>query len=402
MNSFMVGRQPIFDARLGVVGYELLFRGPDARPCGDAMTAQILVRSGLDMGLASLVGDKLAFVNTTRSYLVGEHEIPFPPRQTVIDILEDVERDDEVLAGCRRLVQNGYTLCADGRSQLELDPLLELVSMIKVDVFGLAPADLPAAVMSYSAYGVKLVAKRVEAREQFEACQRLGFDLFQGYLLSRPENLQGRAITPNRFALLRILEKVCDPSTSADEIEEIVKTDAALSYRFLRVAGAGAARGLSRRLSSVREGVVLVGQRRLRAWVSLMLLADNYDDGSGEQLNMAMARAKMAELMAARLAPAQPPMAERAFTAGLLSALGLLLGCPLEEALQELSLTAEVEGAVLSGEGLLGRILGDVLAWEVGDNSVVRCGLDMAQVAEAYVEALAWANSLSSLMASAS
>jgi EAL and modified HD-GYP domain-containing signal transduction protein len=295
------------------------------------------------------------------------------------------------VAGCRRLAQNGYTLAADGRAQQDYDPLLELVSMIKVDVFGLSAAELPAAVMHCSAYGVKLVAKRVETHEQMKACQRLGFDLFQGYLLSRPETMEGQALNPNRLACLHILEKLCDPDTSAEEIEDVVKTDAALSYRFLRIAGAGAARGLSRRLSSVREGVVLVGQRRLRAWVTLMLLSDHHQDGSDEQLNIAMTRAKMAELMALRL---QPGAAEQAFTAGLISALDILLGVPLPEVLAQLSLTSEVEEAVVGRTGLLGGIVDDVLAWEVGDNASVRSELGMEQVADAYVEALTWATNV--------
>lgn len=389
MNRFMVGRQPIFNAKLGVIGYELLFRDPASDVGGDAMTADVLVHTCIDIGLSSLVGDRLAFINTTRSYLVGEQEIPFPPRQTVIDILEDVPRDAEVVAGCRRLVQNGYTLAADGRARQEYDPLLELVSMIKVDVLGLSPSELPAAVMYCSAYGVKLVAKRVEAHEQLYTCKRLGFDLFQGYLLSRPEIIEGQALSPSRLACLRVLERLCDPLTSAGEIEEIVKTDPALSYRFLRIAGAGAARGLSRRLSSVREGVVLIGQRRLRAWVALMLLADENHPGSEEHLTLAMTRAKMAEALAATL---RPDLAEQAFTAGLVSALDLLLGSPLPRLVPELSLTTEVEDAVLDHGGPLGGLLNDVLAWEVGDSSDVRSGVDLASLEEAYVDALAWAN----------
>ena len=84
MSQFMVGRQPIFDAQLDVRGYELLFRDPASPGLdGDAMTADVLVRAGLDVGLSSLVGDKLAFVNATRAFLVGEHELPFPAGQTV-------------------------------------------------------------------------------------------------------------------------------------------------------------------------------------------------------------------------------------------------------------------------------------------------------------------------------
>jgi EAL and modified HD-GYP domain-containing signal transduction protein len=231
----------------------------------------------------------------------------------------------------------------------------------------------------------------VETHEQLRACQRLGFDLFQGYVLSRPENVEGQAISPNRLACLRILEKLCDPDTSPEEIEDIVKTDAALSYRFLRVAGSGAARGLSRRLGSVREGVVLVGQRRLRAWVSLMLLSDQKQEGSEEQLTIAMTRAKMAELIASDL---QPTLGDTAFTVGLISSLDILLGVSLEDVVGQLSLTSEIEEAVLNHAGLLGKIVEDVLAWEVGDNRVVRCGMAMEGVADAYVQALKWATTV--------
>lgn len=264
--------------------------------------------------------------------------------------------------------------------------------MIKIDVYGLTADELPGAVMQYSAYGVKLVAKKVETREQLRACQRLGFDLFQGYVLSRPEIIEGQVLSPNKLACLRILERLCDPETSAEEIEDVVKTDAALSYRFLRIAGAGAARGFSRRLSSVREGVVLVGQRRLRAWVTLMLLADNRGhEGADEQLAIAMTRAKMAELMAMELAPS---LAEQAFTVGLVSALDLLLSTPIAEIMKDLSLTAEVEEALLDRAGLLGGVLEDVLAWEVGGAQVVRSGLEMASISEAYEQALSWATDL--------
>lgn len=111
MTQFMVGRQPIFDAKLDVRGYELLFRDP-ATPGldGDAMTADVLVRAGLDLALSSLVGNKLAFVNATRAFLLGEHELPLPPAQTVIEVLEGIGRSPEVVEGCKRLAETGYRL----------------------------------------------------------------------------------------------------------------------------------------------------------------------------------------------------------------------------------------------------------------------------------------------------
>ncbi len=391
MSQFMVGRQPIFDAELGVRGYELLFRDPSFPGLnGDAMTADVLVRAGLDVGLSSLVGAKLAFVNATRAFLVGEQELPFPAPQTVVEVLEDVAHDPEVVSGCRSLVDSGYTLALDDYVwEDDDDPLLELASIVKLDVLTLTPAQLAHAIERRAGFGVELVAEKVETRWQLNACRELGFDLYQGHLLSRPEIVEGHALSPRKLTCLRVIEKLCDPTTSASEIETIVQSDVALSYRFLRVAGAGASRGLFRRLSSVRDAVVLLGQRRLRAWVTLMLL-DGAGDGSNERLTIAMTRARMAEMMAE---PRGPSMADSAYTVGLVSALDLLLHASLTHIVEGLSLSSELEDALLGHTGALGAVLADVMAWEVGGESFHgRSGTRPAELERCYVQALAWAN----------
>jgi EAL and modified HD-GYP domain-containing signal transduction protein len=362
MSRFMLGRQPIFGAHLGVRGYELLFRGPASHMTdGVAMTADVLVRAGLDVGLGDLVGDKRVFVKAPRAFLVGDIDFPLPPRQTVIEIVQDVARTPEVVAGCRHLVQNGYALALDHYVwDDDDDPLLELVSIIKLDVLTLTPAQLLNAVNHNSKFGVELLAEKIEAREQLETCQKLGFDLFEGYLLGRPEVVEGEALCPNKVTCLRIVEELCNPGASAVEIQNLVQTDAALSYRFLRAAGAGAARGLFPRLSSVREAVVSLGARRLRTWVVLMLLASSYE-AADEHLDLAMARARTSELTAVAL---EPRLADSAFTVGLLSALDELLATPLPQLVDGLSLTSELENALLVRTGVLGRILTEVLQRE--------------------------------------
>jgi EAL and modified HD-GYP domain-containing signal transduction protein len=386
----MVGRQPIFDSKLRVHGYELLFRDPgSAQPDGDAMTADVLVRSGLDIGLGGLVGTKPAFVNATRSFLIGDHELPFSPEQVVIEVLEHVPRDAEVVAGCQRLVQNGYTLALDDYVwEGNQDPLLELASIIKLDVLALTATELAEAATNCLMFGVRLVAEKVETREQLQACQELSFELFQGYLLARPDAVEGQALSPSRITCLRMLDKLCDPRTSAGDVEDIVRSDPALSFRFMRAAGAGAAGGLFRPLRSVREAVVLLGERRLRAWVMLMLLSDAHD-GSDEQLIMALTRARMAENMAMAV---KPRLSEQAFTVGLVSSLDLLLQAPLPTVINELSLAQELKEALLSRSGPLGGILDDVLSWEVGAQAFQeRSGLGPVDIEPCYLQALAWA-----------
>lgn len=389
MGSYMVGRQPIFDGERRVSGYELLFRGPDHLGSrGDAMTADVLVRAGLDLGLEAIVGSKLAFVNATRSFLVGEQPVPLPAAQTVVEVLEDVAHDDEVIEGCRRLADQGFTIALDDYVWSEGDEaLLSLADIVKLDVLALPPDDLAASVERCSAAGAVLLAEKVETADMLERCRQLGFDLFQGYLLSRPDTLNDRGLNPARVSCLRVLERLYDPESSARDVQEIVEADVGLSQRFLTAAGVGSALGLRREVSSIREGVVLFGERRLRSWVSLMLLADTRP-ASGELLRIAMSRARMSELLADI---ACPDKAHSAFTVGLVSALDLLLAVPLEQVVAHLAITQELVDALLARSGILGRILADVVAWETGGADLRPVsGLDPRSVETSYIKALAW------------
>ncbi len=393
----MVGRQPIFGTELDVRGYELVFRGPGAKsPGGETITADVIGRRGLEGGLQSIVGDKLAFVKVSRPFLVGDLEIPFPPEQTVIEFFDSLTDDAEAVAGCRRIAEQGYTLALDAHGYVEPNgPLVELVSTVKLDAFALSKLQLALNVESCAALGVDLIAEKVETHDQMNYCRDLGFELFQGYLLSRPEVAEGQGLTPARVTCLNVVSQLSDPNADANDIQRIVETDPALSYRFLRLAGQGAAGGMYRRISSVREGVVLLGHQRLRALVTLMLLSGT-GGGATEQLHITMTRARMCELMATKVAPR---LSDSAFTVGLVSALELLLAAPIAGIVSTLQLADELVDAVLEKVGPLGGILADGLAWETGAGDLrLRCGLSLESLERSYLGALAWATEVCGLL----
>src|SRR5580658_11234158 len=107
-----LGRQPIVDRRLNVVGYELLFRSSEANFCDStddfAATSQVIVNAVLGVGLDRLLGGKPAFINFDRKLLLGDWTTLLPPDKAVIEILETVPPDPEVLTVCHNLQQQGY------------------------------------------------------------------------------------------------------------------------------------------------------------------------------------------------------------------------------------------------------------------------------------------------------
>src|SRR5580700_9124796 len=112
-----LGRQPILDRGWKVAGYELLFRSSQANFCDlsdDVMaTSQVIVNAVLGVGLDRLLGGKPAFINFDRTLLLGDWTTLLPPEKSVIEILERVSPDQEVLAACQRLRQQGYALALD-------------------------------------------------------------------------------------------------------------------------------------------------------------------------------------------------------------------------------------------------------------------------------------------------
>ena len=78
-----IGRQPIFDAKLNVVGYELLFRpgnvdafdGTD----GNKATSQVINNALMEIGLDDIIGENLAYINFTKDLLINGVAELLPP-----------------------------------------------------------------------------------------------------------------------------------------------------------------------------------------------------------------------------------------------------------------------------------------------------------------------------------
>jgi EAL and modified HD-GYP domain-containing signal transduction protein len=386
-----LGRQPVFDADLEVVGYELLFRRAGAVTADvsdpERATADVVVKTFVDFGLESVVGDKLAFVNLPRGFLTGRNPLPFAPEQVVLEILEDVVTDQSVLDGVRRLRAQGFRFALDDFTWSEqTEPLIELCDYVKIDVLTYTADELTALVRRLRPFDVQLLAEKVETAEQFELCRSLSFAYFQGYLLSKPTVLTRRSLDSTRLACLRLLSVLGTANYDVTEAEAAIRSDPGLTLRILRMVNS-AGTGLRRTVSSVREAVLLLGPRSLIGWVMLMSMSGSGSGASADNVEVALTRARMCELLAAHaLVPG-----DAAFTVGLVSSLDLLLGMSVEEAIADLPLEAEVADAVLHRTGALGSVLSAVLAYEALDGEAL---VSLGRARDAYLTAMTWTRSV--------
>ena len=398
-HACFVGRQPIYDRRLEVIAYEVLFRrGAVAQADvldGDHATAQVLLNTFLEIGLDAVVGQQRAFINCTRGMLLQDMVQVFPPERVGIEVLEDIVVDSDLLVAVRGLATQGYLIALDDfHYQDALRPLLELADVVKLDICALDRPRLDEHVTLLRAYDVKLLAEKVETHDDFQYCKDLGFDYFQGYFFCRPDLITGRRTPLNRLALLQLLAELQRPEVEFRTLEALCSRDAALSYKLLRIINS-AFYGLPRKVESIRHALHLLGLKTLTTWASLLLLA-RIDTKPHELLRTAMVRAKMCEQLGQAMGQ---DGSETFFLVGLFSVLDALLDHPLPEVLAALPLADAISQALLHHEGVLGATLRCVLAYERGTwEEVHDLGLAPEVLMHAYLAAIAWTTATSAAL----
>lgn len=393
MPEIFIARQPIYNRTQHVFGYELLYRSSDENravlPEGDAATSQTLLNAFTEIGLNNLVGGRCAFINLSRGFLIGSYPLPMPSDRVVIEVLEDVEIDSELINGVVRLARQGYSIALDDFVyREEAIPLLKLAHIVKLDVQALSEDDLRHHVATLGQYeNLKLLAEKVEVIEEYEVCRELGFHYFQGYFFSRPRIIKRKRVPNNQMALVQLLAELQRPDVTVPKLETLISRDVGLSYKLLRYINS-AFFGLPKPIESIQRAVVFLGTNVIKRWATLLVLS-RVDDKPAELMVTAVVRAKMCEMLAKAMNYAAE---EVCFTVGLLSVLDALLDMEMEKVMGMLTMSDEVNGALLRRAGVPGKILDMVLHYEFNDWDAVAHGeVPVDTIRDAYLQSIAWA-----------
>ncbi len=400
IHDVFVARQPIFDGNDRLFAYELLYRSGTQHNwangvSADQMCTDTVLHTLMTIGLAPLTNNTIAFVNMTRDFLVRNLYELFDPKTVVIELLETVEPDDEVVAACKTLVAAGYTLALDDFVNAPgYEALLQLASIVKLDVLDRDAADIKRAVDELRPYNVRLLAERVETAEVRDTCKRLGFTLFQGYFYSKPIIVSHRELSTEQTTMLRLMGLLDDPRATDADIENAFRTDPSMSYKLLRIANSASFGG--RDVQSIGYALRLVGRKALHRWLSLLLVSTSGTNNgiAGELVMTALARARMCELVAER--GGRPAHMGALFLTGLFSLLDVLLKMPMSGILERMAIAPEVRDALLTRSGPHAPILALVEAQERGDwdaatDACSAIGIAPRDAAETYRAAIVWA-----------
>ncbi len=392
MDQLFIARQPIYNRSQGVMGYELLYRDSDVNQAnihdGDQASCETILNSFMHIGIDTIAGSALAFINLPREFIVNEALTPMLKEQAVIEVLEDVSADEEVIAGLKRLKQSGFRIALDDFQFREsLIPLIELADYIKIDVLNLTEQQVKHELKQLKPYKASLVAEKVETQELYKQCAEQDFEYFQGFFFCHPEMLKQKSLPANKLVILKLLSQLQDPDIEATELEEILIQDITLSYKLLRYINS-ASFSLRREVDSIKDAIVLLGINNLKNWASLIMMSRIVDSKPTELIVTGMIRGKMCELLARQ---SHPEIAPQMFVIGLFSVLDALMDQPLIELLDTVILSTPIKMALLDKAGPQGEIYRDVVEYEQSNWDELSCAdIDVTGYIQAYIEAIHW------------
>jgi c-di-GMP-related signal transduction protein len=400
--NYLIGRQPILNRNEEVVAYELLFRSAGSKDAATVLdtsqaSASVIINTLSGFGLEAILGPHRGFINLELELLMSDSIAILPKERVVLELLESLQVNPELVERCRTLKAMGFTLALDDH---EFDPVYEelysIVEIVKVDLFQSPVEHLAEMVERFTPYPVKLLAEKVESREEYLRCRDMGFELFQGYYFAKPSLMEKKRFDDAGANLLKLM-RLLNEDAEIDAIEQAFRESPGLTYKLLLLVNS-VSLGIRIKIQNVRHAVATLGRQQIKRWVQLALFAS--DDKSGLEnplIELAAVRAAFMEQLASRLPQLKdkPDAIDQAFMTGILSLLETIYAISMDEVIATLHLSKEVREALTSRSGLFGKLLHlaelvERMEFREASQQFEEMGLSQEEVMASQVNAYNW------------
>lgn len=362
VREFFLARQPILDRDQKLVGYELLFRSAETGPANitsDLSATASVIAHASQLGMNKVIGDSVGYLNVDGAVLMSDIVHFLPRDKVVLEIIETVKVTPQLLDRISRLSQAGFRFALDDviTDSDDVQSLMPLVDTLKLDLRDMPLSALLKLTAKFKRAGKKLLAEKVESRDEFETCMKLGFHYFQGYYFAKPVVLKGKKLSPSQAAIMKLMTLITSDAENA-VVEDSIKRDVSLCVNLLRLVNTPAV-GASRRIDSVSQALIVLGRHQLQRWLQIMLYAEPCKKGRGMTplLILATTRGKLLELIANKVYPGNSSAADIAFTVGIMSLMDTLFSVSMKHVLEHVSVSDAVSDALLHRKGVYGDML---------------------------------------------
>lgn len=354
MSKLYLAKQKIFDRNGKVFAYELLFRdhafGIKEFPTNLQATSQVLLNSLTNIDTDKLLGKNgIAFINLDENALTSGIVDILDKDKFVLEILETTDLNEKVVSKIKLYHKRGFKIAIDDFDcSIEMikkfTPVLKYIHIMKMDVMSSNAENLQNIMTKVKQMGITVLAEKVETAEEYRRYLSMGFDLFQGYHLDRPEVVEtDRYKDATQLIVINLIKLIKDDAQTT-QIESYIKQRADLSYKLIKFINNQAK--FDARIESITQVITLLGRDKLLRWLLLYLYAELADNPISESI-MAVAT-KRAERMEE---DAHHSEKDKAYLSGMFSMLGALFETDVKEVVKDLNMHKDITDLIVKRRG---------------------------------------------------
>lgn len=354
MKKVYIAKQKIFNVKGDLFAYELLYRdhehGIKGFKTNIQATSHVLLNALTNINLNELIGEEgIAFVNLDEQALTSGIVDILDNRRFILEILETTDLNEKVMSKIVQYHKRGFKLALDdfdcsAEMIKKFTPLFKYIHYLKMDVLLAEPENLKNLMHKFKNMGITLLAEKVETQEDYHNYIDMGFDLFQGYHLHKPEIHEvQRYKDATRITIMQLIKLIKDNGSTA-QIEYYIKQRTDLSYKLIKFLNNQET--FETEVHSIIQIITLLGRDRLLRWLLLYLYSEISNNPASEAImNIAIHRAKEME------ASVHQNDKDKAYIAGMFSMLNVLFETSMKELMKDIKMDKDITDLVLERKG---------------------------------------------------
>lgn len=354
MEKAYIARQEILDINNNLIAYELLFRdhafGINEFPSHLKATSQVVMNTLTNINIADVVPKGIrAYINVDETVLLSGIIDILDKDVFVLEILETADLNEKMIEKITEYHKAGFQIAIDDfdcSSQMikKFTPIFKYIHLIKVDVMVSNRENLKNMIQRFRNMGKKVLAEKVETKEEYDLYKAVGFDFFQGYYLSRPEVLELNIHKEATHIVILHLIGLLKEDADTPEIEKYVRSRPELSYKLIRYLNNK--NNFESVIDSITQVITLMGREKLMRWLLLYLYSEVSTSPISEStLILAQKRAQRMEENAPQ------HMKDKAYLAGMFSMMDILFETDMKELMSHVKMDKDIVNLVTTKTG---------------------------------------------------
>ncbi len=306
---------------------------------------------------------------------------------------DDVENNEAYRNRFAQLKEEGYKLAMTKLPISRYEGSKELLQLMDYVILDRSEGDLSKVKIYFKRLypQIKICVGNIDSQDMFDSIKDDdSFCYFEGKFYRIPITKGETEVSPLKINYLELMNIVNDVDFELTEAADVIGRDTALVVELLKMVNHIA---INSQVTSIRHAAAILGQRELKKWINTVITKELCADRPNEVSRTSMLRAKFMECLAPVFGLGMK--SAEVFLMGLFSILDIILNMPMEEALKKVTVSREIEDALVHRKGELANIYSFVVSYEAADwqeisRQLIMLNVDTNTIYQAYTETVCW------------